>query len=71
MCVTGPQTQAGVIDAFAEDLAAAVGYAKNPPTKDPQSGGVYGGGGELDMSNPAVARMFFTFAMNALTDGPP
>jgi glutamate/tyrosine decarboxylase-like PLP-dependent enzyme len=71
MCVTGPQTQAGVTDAFAADLSAAVAYAKNPPTAKPQSGGVYGGGGELDMTNPAVARMFFTYALNAFTDGPP
>jgi hypothetical protein len=35
------------------------------------SGGVYGGGGDLDLTNPAVARMFFTYAMNAFTDGPP
>jgi glutamate/tyrosine decarboxylase-like PLP-dependent enzyme len=71
MCVTGPQTRKGVTDVFAADLAAAVEYAKNPPAAKPQSGGVYGGGGELDMSNPAVARMFFTYAMNAFTDGPP
>ncbi len=29
-----------------EDLADAVAYAKHPPTASPQSGGVYGGGGE-------------------------
>jgi sphinganine-1-phosphate aldolase len=71
MCVTGPQTQGGVADAFAEDLSAAVDYAKNPPTAKPQSGGIYGGGGEMDLSNPAMARMFFTYAMNAFMDGPP
>jgi sphinganine-1-phosphate aldolase len=71
MCVTGPQTQPGVVEEFGRDLADAVAYAKHPPAAKPQSGGVYGGGGDLDMSNPAVARMFFTYAMNAFTDGPP
>jgi glutamate/tyrosine decarboxylase-like PLP-dependent enzyme len=71
MCVTGPQTQPGVVEEFGRDLADAVAYAKHPPAAQPQSGGVYGGGGDLDMSNPAVARMFFTYAMNAFTDGPP
>jgi hypothetical protein len=60
-----------VAEAFAADLSAAVEYANNPPTAKPQSGGVYGGGGELDLGNPALARMFFTYAMNAFTDGPP
>jgi sphinganine-1-phosphate aldolase len=69
MCVTGPQTQEGIADAFAQDLKDAVAHAKNPPTPEPQSGGVYGGGTEMEMSNPAVARMFFAFAMNAFTDG--
>jgi glutamate/tyrosine decarboxylase-like PLP-dependent enzyme len=72
MCVTGPQTQEGVVDAFARDLAEAVAYARHPPQPTPQSGGVYGGAGaELDLDNPDIARMFFTFAMDAFTDGLP
>jgi len=71
MCVTGPQTQPGVVEEFARDLAGAVSYAKNPPTLQPKSGGVYGGGGDMDLTNPAIARMFFTYAMNAFADGPP
>ncbi|MBV6509931.1 MAG: putative sphingosine-1-phosphate lyase [Acidimicrobiales bacterium] len=43
MCVTGPQTQPGVVEAFASDLAEAVGYAKDPPSPEPFSGAVYGG----------------------------
>jgi glutamate/tyrosine decarboxylase-like PLP-dependent enzyme len=71
MCVTGPQTQPGVVEEFARDLTDAVAYAKHPPTPKPMSGGVYGGGGDMDLTNPAIARMFFTYAMNAFTDGPP
>lgn len=70
MCVTGPQTQAGVVDEFERDLRDAVAYARNPPRSTPLSGGVYGGGVDLDLSNPAVARAFFTHAMNAFTDCP-
>jgi hypothetical protein len=43
MAVTRPQTQPGVVQAFAEDLAAAVDYAKANADKDPQSAAVYGG----------------------------
>ncbi len=71
LCVTGPQTQEGVVEAFTSDLADAVSYAKNPPQPEPRSGGVYGGAGsELDLTNPDVARMFFTFALDAFTDYP-
>ena len=45
MCVTGPQTQAGVVARFAEDLAAAVAYAKQPDDAIPRSGSFYGGAG--------------------------
>jgi glutamate/tyrosine decarboxylase-like PLP-dependent enzyme len=42
MCVTRPQTQAGVVDAFTSDLAEAVTYAKNPPQEKPKSQSIYG-----------------------------
>jgi glutamate/tyrosine decarboxylase-like PLP-dependent enzyme len=45
MCVTGPQTQAGVVERFAADLAAAVAYAKAPAQPIPKSGALYGGQG--------------------------
>ena len=61
----------GVVDEFARDLADAVTYARHPPTPKPRSGGVYGGDGDLDFGNPAVARLFLTYAMNAFADGPP
>jgi glutamate/tyrosine decarboxylase-like PLP-dependent enzyme len=43
MCVTRPQTQPGVVETFAKDLADGVAYAKNPPTEQPASAAVYGG----------------------------
>ncbi|MDJ0786486.1 MAG: aminotransferase class V-fold PLP-dependent enzyme [Myxococcota bacterium] len=43
MCVTRPQTQPGVVDKFAEDLAAAIPYALDPPVEQPKSGAIYGG----------------------------
>ena len=71
MCVTGPQTQDGVTEAFAADLTQAVEYAKNPAQPEPKSGGVYGGGVDgLDLSDPAIAKMFMSGAMDAFTDCP-
>jgi glutamate/tyrosine decarboxylase-like PLP-dependent enzyme len=45
MCVTGPQTQAGVAERFGADLAEAVAYAQQPPQPVPRSGALYGGQG--------------------------
>ena len=45
-CVTLPNTQAGVTEAFAADLAAAVEVAKRAEGP-PRSGAVYGGGNEM------------------------
>jgi len=45
MCVTGPQTQAGVAERFGADLAEAVAYAQHPPQPVPRSGALYGGQG--------------------------
>lgn len=45
MCVTGPQTQEGLVDEFGNDLTDAVAYAKNPPERVPTSGALYGGQG--------------------------
>jgi glutamate/tyrosine decarboxylase-like PLP-dependent enzyme len=55
MCVTGPQTQPGVVERFGRDLSAAVAYAGNPDQPVPRSGALYGGQGtraraeDLDM----------------------
>lgn len=45
MCVTGPQTQPGVVDRFGADLAEAVAYARRPDQPVPRSGALYGGQG--------------------------
>jgi glutamate/tyrosine decarboxylase-like PLP-dependent enzyme len=45
MCVTGPQTQPGVVEAFGADLAEAVAYALEPAQPVPRSGALYGGQG--------------------------
>jgi hypothetical protein len=49
MCVTRPQTQPGVVDRFAKDLAEAVAYANDHAQEMPASAAVYGGlpGGDL------------------------
>jgi sphinganine-1-phosphate aldolase len=44
-CITRPNTQPGVAEAFATDLAQAVAYAKDPPSPRPKSGAMYGAGG--------------------------
>jgi sphinganine-1-phosphate aldolase len=43
MAVTRPQTQPGVIEAFAADLADGVAYAKEHADESPRSGAIYGG----------------------------
>ena len=43
MAVTRPQTQPGVVETFATDLADAVAYAKANADNEPQSGAIYGG----------------------------
>ncbi|MEX0848315.1 MAG: aminotransferase class V-fold PLP-dependent enzyme [Ilumatobacteraceae bacterium] len=44
-CITRPNTQPGVTEDFARDLAKAVSYAMNPPSPMPRSGAIYGAGG--------------------------
>jgi len=43
MAVTRPQTKPGVAEAFAADLAEAVGYAKSRSGEPARSGAIYGG----------------------------
>jgi glutamate/tyrosine decarboxylase-like PLP-dependent enzyme len=69
MCVTGPQTQPGVVEAFDRDLAEAVTYARTPPQPTPRSSGVYGGSGINLGDDPSVIQWFFVQAMDAFTDG--
>ncbi len=44
-CITRPNTQPGIAEAFANDLAESVEYAKHPPAPMPKSGAMYGAGG--------------------------
>ena len=56
-CVTKPNTQPGVTEAFAVDLAAAIEYAKDPPSAMPRSGATYGAGGvspDVDQMRSAI-----------------
>jgi glutamate/tyrosine decarboxylase-like PLP-dependent enzyme len=53
-CITRPNTQPGVMDRFADDLATAVAYAKERAGTVPKSGSTYGGGG-VDVPRDAVA----------------
>ncbi len=43
MAVTRPQTQPGVAETFATDLADAVAYAGEHAAEAPRSGAIYGG----------------------------
>ena len=43
MAVTRPQTQDGVAEKFADDLAEAVAYAKEHAGEPPKSASIYGG----------------------------
>jgi len=65
MCVTRPQTEPGVVEAFAKDLAEAVEYAKNPPREKPATGAIYGG---LPKDVPQLQEMVRS-VMVAMVDG--
>jgi glutamate/tyrosine decarboxylase-like PLP-dependent enzyme len=56
MAVTRPQTQPGVSESFASDLAAAVDYAHEHASGAPASGAVYGGvaGGMTDEADEFI-----------------
>ena len=43
-CITRPNTAPGVMDRFRDDLAEAVGYARDHKGERPRSGAVYAGG---------------------------
>ncbi len=66
MAVTRPQTQPGVADMFATDLAEAVKYAHEHADEAPQSGAIYGGviGGMTDEADE-----FIKVVMSDMMDG--
>ena len=57
-CVTRPNTQPGVAEAFAADLHDAVQYAKNPPSPEPRSGAMYGAGGSQPSDDQIMNGVF-------------
>jgi glutamate/tyrosine decarboxylase-like PLP-dependent enzyme len=65
MCVTRPQTEPGVAEAFAKDLAEGVEYAKDPPREKPATGAIYGG---LPKDVPQLQEMVRS-VMVAMVDG--
>jgi glutamate/tyrosine decarboxylase-like PLP-dependent enzyme len=56
MAVTRPQTQPGLVDAFADDLAVAVKYAHEHKDEQPISAAIYGGveGGLTDEADEFI-----------------
>ncbi|HLN15669.1 MAG TPA: pyridoxal-dependent decarboxylase [Acidimicrobiales bacterium] len=56
MAVTRPQTASGVAEAWADDLAEAVEYAKKHAEEAPRSGAIYGGvaGGMTDEADAFI-----------------
>jgi hypothetical protein len=56
MAVTRPQTQPGVVESFADDLAQAVAYAHEHVGEAPASGAIYGGveGGMTDEADEFI-----------------
>lgn len=72
MAVTRPNTAAGVAEAFAEDLAEAVEYAKSKGHEPAASGAIYGGvaGGMNDEADEFI-RMFMASMMDEQQTLPP
>jgi len=67
MCVTRPQTQRGVAEAFATDLPEAVAYARAHRGTEPQSSAIYGGGATgLPTDSPEAIELFMTMALDTL-----
>ncbi len=72
MAVTRPQTQPGVVEAFAKDLAQAVQYAKDHINDKPLSGAIYGGVAEgMTPEADEVIKMFMAEMMDGFQQVPP
>ncbi len=66
MAVTRPQTQEGLADTFAVDLADAVGYAHQHRDEAPRSGAIYGGvAGGMDDEADSFIKMVMADMMDA------
>ena len=71
MCVTRPQTQPGVGEAFAQDLEAGVSYARNPASETPRTGGIYGGQPKGVAEVQEAVRTIMVNMLDACQDVPP
>jgi sphinganine-1-phosphate aldolase len=69
MAVTRPQTQPGVAESFAADLADAVTYAKEHASEAPKSGAIYGGvaGGLTDEADEFIRMVMADMMDSQLT----
>lgn len=72
MAVTGPQTQPGIAEAWADDLDAAVAWAREHRDEQPLSGSIYGGvpGGHTPEADEFL-REVMTSMLDAQQDLPP
>ena len=68
-CVTRPNTAPEVAEAFVDDLADAVEYAKHPARSSPKSGALYGLGGTPDGNE--ILDTLFTAALDAMYEVAP
>ncbi|MEM8606117.1 MAG: pyridoxal-dependent decarboxylase [Myxococcota bacterium] len=68
MCVTRPQTQPGVVDAFERDLKDAVAYAHEHKDEKPQTSAIYGGGATagLPLDSPEAIEQLMVLAIDTL-----
>ncbi len=72
MAVTRPQTQPGVAETFATDLADAVAYANEHKAEAPKSGAIYGGvaGGMTDEADEFIRSVMADMMDGQLTVQP-
>ena len=71
MAVTGPQTQPGVADTFASDLADAVSYALEHCNEPARSSAVYGAAGASPEEADATMRMLMASNLDLAQAVPP
>ena len=71
MAVTGPQTQPGVADTFASDLADAVTYALEHRNEPARSSAVYGAAGASPEEADATMRMLMASNLDLAQAVPP
>jgi ABC-type nitrate/sulfonate/bicarbonate transport system substrate-binding protein len=72
MAVTRPQTQPGLAETFATDLADAVAYANEHRAEAPKSGAIYGGvaGGLTDEADEFIRSVMADMMDSQLTVQP-